>query len=55
MWYDFWFARYYFIEIDCGVSRAEKQHKFVSFVREHTLITSDIRLGRGAQKLDIIV
>ena len=31
MWYDFWFARYYFIEIDCGVSRAEKHQHFLSF------------------------
>ena len=49
MWYDFWFARYYFIEIDCGVSRAKKQKKLVSFCREHPLMTFNIRVGRGAK------
>ena len=49
MWYDFWFARYYFIEIDCVVSRAKKQKKLVSFCREHQLMTFNIRVGRGAK------
>ena len=31
MWYDFWFARYYYTEIDFGVSSKEKHQKFVSF------------------------
>ena len=49
MWYDFWFARYYFIEIDCRVSRAEKHQKFVPFFREHPLMMFNIRVGRGRE------